>query len=257
MLLFFSLLSSTCFCNSNYISRLSNIALIYDEKYIEISSVMEQNGELLVVKSLIKDHDIVFDIGAHVGEWANYVKQYHKKAKLILFEPLPYLYKKLSKKFFTGNVFSFAVSNNNNIKSFTHYPKEPGLSSIYARQSVIQYLQSIPEIIQVKTITLDNFCRLKNIKHIDFLKIDTEGSEYDVLRGSLRLIKSGSIGLIQFEYGGTYIDADIKLKEVYDLLQTNGYLLYRITSRGLLPIPAWNQKLEDFQYANYLAVLSR
>jgi len=54
-----------------------------------------------------------------------------------------------------------------------------------------------------------------------FVKIDTEGFEFDVLKGlhdTLPHIKS-----IQFEYGGTFIDNNITLQQVIGYLKGNGF----------------------------------
>lgn len=46
---------------------------------------------------------------------------------------------------------------------------------------------------QVKTITLDNFCKNKNIKEIELLKIDTEGHEFKVLKSGKKILKKTKI----------------------------------------------------------------
>ena len=49
--------------------------------------------------------------------------------------------------------------------------------------------------------TLDLFCEREAIPNIDFLKIDTEGNELDVLEGAKKLLSGGKIKIIQFEFG--------------------------------------------------------
>jgi len=51
--------------------------------------------------------------------------------------------------------------------------------------------------LQVKSITLDNFCKNKNIKEIELLKIDTEGHEFHVLKGGKKILNRTKI--IQLE----------------------------------------------------------
>lgn len=52
---------------------------------------------------------------------------------------------------------------------------------------------------KVQTTTLDNFCKKREINFIDFLKIDVEGFELEVLRGAKQLLKQKKIKLIAFE----------------------------------------------------------
>ncbi len=60
-----------------------------------------------------------------------------------------------------------------------------------------------------------------NIKNIDFLKIDTEGYELKVLEGFGDFIEN--ISIIQFEYGGTFLDTNTKLIDVIKYLLEKGF----------------------------------
>ena len=103
-------------------------------------------------------------------------------------------------------------------------------------------------------MTLDSFCKQHKINHIDFLKIDTEGSELNVLKGAHTMLKNHNINVIQFEYGGTYPDANITLEQVYNFLAELEYDIYRIVNDGLIHVDSWHTQLENNQYSNYLAV---
>ena len=62
----------------------------------------------------------------------------------------------------------------------------------------------------IRTVrTGKSYITMKNIETIDFLKIDTEGDELNVLLGFEDFLPK--IGIIQFEYGGCFIDSDTKL----------------------------------------------
>lgn len=67
-----------------------------------------------------------------------------------------------------------------------------------------------------------------DIKNIDFLKIDTEGYELNVLKGFedyLDIVK-----IIQFEYGGTFKDSNTKLIDVINYLQQKGFYKFSYLS---------------------------
>ena len=51
--------------------------------------------------------------------------------------------------------------------------------------------------IEVETSTIDNICIRNNINKIDVLKIDTEGSELNVLRGATKMLKNTKIILVE------------------------------------------------------------
>ena len=52
---------------------------------------------------------------------------------------------------------------------------------------------------KVKTMTLDNFVKRKKINSIDILKIDIEGSEYELLKGAKNTLKRNKIKIILVE----------------------------------------------------------
>ena len=111
-----------------------------------------------------------------------------------------------------------------------------------------------PLLLTVQLETLDHFTSEHQIHQINFLKIDTEGNEMNVLLGAKDLLEKQAIDIIQFEYGGTYLDSKTTLHQVYSYLQSHGYTIYRIASFGLIEIPTWRQALENYAYSNYLAV---
>lgn len=61
-----------------------------------------------------------------------------------------------------------------------------------------QWMKSMETVAlrKVKTTTLDQFCKIHAPGHIDFLKLDTQGSELHILRSAEELLRSGKIGMI-------------------------------------------------------------
>lgn len=77
-----------------------------------------------------------------------------------------------------------------------------------------------------ESITVDSFCRANGIEKIDFVKMDVEGAEPDVLRGAREMIKKGSIAKIA---ACTYHNAEdeTKIRELlkaYDCQVTQGFM---------------------------------
>jgi hypothetical protein len=108
------------------------------------------------------------------------------------------------------------------------------------------------EEIQINTI--DNFCEENNLTQIDFLKLDIEGNEYRALEGALKMLKGNKIKYIQFEFGGTDIDAKVFFRDFYTLLSPQ-YQIFRILKNGLYPISEYQEIDEVFVTTNYFAQL--
>lgn|GEM_PF-999364 len=76
---------------------------------------------------------------------------------------------------------------------------------------------NLKETISVKTQTLSEFVSANHIAHIDFLKLDTQGTELDILKSGEQLLRSGKVNVICAEvaffpvYNGQAFFSDIDL----------------------------------------------
>ncbi len=220
---------------------------------------MKTNGECRVATYFINQGNNVFDVGANVGEWSKHVMSISSNLNIYAFEPIPGVFNQLKKNlpFEHISCFNLALSDKASKKTFVYYKKNnttSRLSGFFRRPIVEEKLSVAPTSIQVDTEPLDSFVSTKNIASIDFLKIDTEGAELSILQGARNLLKNNQIKIIQFEYGGTYLDANTTLQEVYSLLSSYGYSIFRIIPNGIIHIRQWRDKLENYRYSNYLAI---
>ncbi len=228
-------------------------------------SNIEIDGESQIIQYFINSNNVVFDVGANVGLWTQEVLKYHPDVTVHLFEPVTQVYhsllKNLSHSLETNQLFpnNVALSRNLGVQYFTFYEDNSTLSSFYRRNSNVERLVKVqpPTTLPVFTTTLDNYCKSKKITHIHFLKIDVEGGELDVLYSGKNLLERNSIDYIQFEYGGTYQDAGITLKQVFEFLTTFNYGIFKIQPQSLEYKAIFSMEDENYEYANYLAVSGR
>ena len=68
------------------------------------------------------------------------------------------------------------------------------------------------------------------------------------------MLAEGRIKTIQFEYGGCNIDARVFLKDLFDFFSHFSYEFHKIQPQALRPVERYDQRLEDFQYQNWLLV---
>jgi FkbM family methyltransferase len=238
-------------------SRLSEISVINFSPAIARAhhpcGGFDVTGELEVIQKLIKTDDVVVDIGANTGMWSQQVLNLHAPRRIIAFEPI----EECAKSIKTNScliVENQAISNVKGQLSFYKYPDENVLSSLYQRARVEKLLHILPEKIVVPVDTLNNYSKEHNLGFIHYLKIDVEGSEYDVFDGARDLLQLHQIAMIQFEYGSTYIDSKKTLKSIVQLLSEYNYVLFKILPNGLMHIPQWTSILEDYYQSNYLAI---
>lgn len=220
---------------------------------------MRTNGEHCILQHYIKPDTVVFDVGANVGEWSAGVLRQASNVQLYSFEPIPAVFNTLQKNVASHAVkfFNMAFSNTQGIQEFQYYVNHSVLSGLFERPILLTHVHETPQIIQVTTDTLDNFCNAHAVESIDFLKIDTEGAELAILQGSMELLQNQRVQYIQFEYGGCYFDARTTLQEAYRILTACNYDVYRIVPNGLIHITQWRDALENYRYSNYFAVAKR
>ena len=211
-----------------------------------------------IASTLSKQKSVsIFEVGANHGQFALEANQvFAGRAKIFSFEPFKETFSKLTRrtdKFEKIESYPFGLSNKNEELSIFYDTQGSGLASIYKRELEHHGIKmNLNEVAKFKT--LDQFCTEKNIQKIDFLKMDVEGHEIKVLEGAKKMLDSGKITFIQFEFGGCNIDSRTFFRDFYVLLKEK-YNLYRVLKDGIYPIKRYSEINEIFMNTNYFACL--
>ncbi|MCG9891441.1 MAG: FkbM family methyltransferase [Thermosynechococcaceae cyanobacterium MS004] len=89
---------------------------------------------------------------------------------------------------------------------------EPMCSSLYppneqfmARFDGLKEMAGLDFEVEIETTTLDQFCESESIEEIDFLQIDVQGADLDVLHGAIHLLSRSVLGIqIEVEFAELY-----------------------------------------------------
>ena len=143
-----------------------------------------------------KKIDMVFDVGAHRGEFTNLILKNFSINNMELFEPNPksfeYLKNKIKQEKIKVNKYALGEKEEEKKFKLMKESSSSTLSGInkntkyFKRKNFILNLGLSSEIfeeIKIKTYDGLKIIKEKKIDKIDLLKIDTEGHEYFVLRG--------------------------------------------------------------------------
>jgi FkbM family methyltransferase len=106
--------------------------------------------------------------------------------------------------------------------------------------------------VEVPGVSLDDYCAEHGVRRIDYLKIDVEGAELDVLQGARRLLAEQAVGLIQFEASPAPLAGQPGGRdEVFALLSAAGFRCHPIEASGAL---GGETRTARADRANYAAV---
>lgn len=237
-------------------SMLFVLASSYVKEYKNLNYDMTSNGELLMLTRLAKSPmTTVFDVGANIGDYSAACLEHMTGATIHGFEIAPPTFKRLSNNFDSNErikIHNVGLSDANGEVQVFYNAADDGSTSSIPHVSAI-YPDKY-EVITCPVMTGDDYCEHNKIETIDLLKIDVEGAEDRVLNGFSRMLKSGAISCVQFEYGLLNIYTKVLLIDFWRLFVAYGYELGAITPYGV-DFREYDPRLEDFQGCpNYLAV---
>tara|TARA_Y100001970_G_C14128105_1_gene800139 strand:+ start:411 stop:1133 length:723 start_codon:yes stop_codon:yes gene_type:complete len=196
-------------------------------------------------KKKLINFNCIFDIGAHKGETIKFFLKNFEFEKIYSFEPIPETFELLKKNI---NLLS-------NFKKKKIVLENSAVGSAETKISIKQMVESSSSTIRdinqnskyfnkkkkllyfskddffkkidVNQITLNKYTKINSIEKIDFLKIDTEGYELDVLIGLENKIEKVRFILFEHHYHDmirkNYTFSDIN----YFLLKNNFMQIYK------------------------------
>ena len=194
-------------------------------------------------KKKLKNINIFLDVGAHEGESIEIFVKNFTINKIYSFEPSPINFLKLKNKV---NLFS------KNFKDLEIYIENVGLGrekkKIYLKQLNESSSSTINQInknskyfkkkrfflnklhaknfyknIDIQIIRLDEYLNNNSIEYINFMKVDTEGYELDVLKGLGTKIHNVQYIMFEHHYHDMLIKT-YKFSDINELLVKNNFI---------------------------------
>jgi FkbM family methyltransferase len=203
-------------------------------------------------------HPVVFDIGAHRGEYSNLIMKLAPHASLYAFEPSPRTYKQLETQASQHGYRAINAGCDDQTRMATIYDVENGdekgslVASVYP-EAITAFWHSKPVALTVSMIKLDDFIREHGIASIQLLKIDTEGHELKVVDGLEASIRKDMIDVIQFEFTVMNVFSRSFCRDFF--VRLPHYDFYRMLPYGLVPMGPYSPIFcELFGYQNIVAI---
>jgi FkbM family methyltransferase len=167
---------------------------------------------------------IIFDVGANEGQTVHKMKKYFPIAYIHSFEPSNEIFKTLLheiQKYNSVEAWNFGLGAEAGNFNF-HENTLSSMSSFL--ESTQETWGSIKKVKPVEVKKLDHFVDEIKVSQIDILKIDTQGFEYEVLKGGENLLKNGRIKLIYLEVTMHSMYSELPpFSVILSLLEKNDY----------------------------------
>lgn len=234
---------------------LYKFAYYYTERYRGDNDVdTARNGESVLAKQVLPHCRIVFDVGSNCGQWAKMALSVNPALTLHCFEPNSSAFGILQTKLAFPNLHlnEIALGADNREQDFYIYEEAGGTNGFYYREDIDAFHEQHMKKQTYEVQSMDFYCQANGIDAIDFVKIDTEGYELEVLKGMSGLMSRSAVKRIQVEYGAAFIDAGTQLRDLFDFANRYQYSVFKLFSDGVRKAKKYSQSWENYQYSNWL-----
>jgi FkbM family methyltransferase len=191
------------------------------------------------------------DIGANQGDYSRMILA-ETSAQVVAFEPLAACQAALSALAddYSGRltIVPQAVGAQPGVMSI-HYGDKTELASLCEEASAIDYVAAVnTRVAPVTVTTLDEY--LGHVPQVDFVKIDTEGFEFEVLVGAQKLLEDRRPLFVQLEMNLHQLYRGHTLRSLGALLR--GYAPFQLLPRGMRRVSLDDPNANTFGYSNFV-----
>lgn len=201
-----------------------------------------ESAEINFVQKYLKQGMTALDIGAHHGLYTLLAsKRVGPSGKVFAFEPSPRERRQLVRNVrvnFCSNVHIEPCALGKETARDNLYIVEGGEDGCNSLRPPA--VQSETRPVQVEIVTLDAIASRLGMTKIDFIKLDVEGAELDVLKGALEVLQTNPRPVLLVEvYDIRTQPWGYKAREIVIFLDQLGYRWFELLSDGsILPIAA-------------------
>lgn len=103
---------------------------------------------------------------------------------------------------------------------------DPHLAHNYPALYCTRHVSSIA----VETMKLDDWAKTNNVPFIDYIKVDTQGTELEILKSSIDVLRNVRCLEVEVEFNPLYIEAPV-FSDVDMFLRAQGFVLWKLTNQ--------------------------
>lgn len=192
--------------------------------------------------------NLIFDVGANIGQSTLLFLKEFKDSYVYSFEPVGETYEqlKLNLNKNRSRVSLNKIALGSKIGS-VNIVLEGSSDMFYIKEETQIDTSMTQNFEHVEISTLDAFCLENDIHHINFLKIDTEGGDLDVLKGSVEMLKKQKIDFVQVEAGMSPLNKrHVAFELLKQYLESTEYYLFGVYEQ----VDEWITKKPNLRRTN-------
>lgn len=177
-------------------------------------NILKKSEKLSFIANYLPENPLIVEAGAYNGADSKRMSRFFPGATIHSFEPVPEIFAELCKKtagFSNINRHNIALASSNGTATFyvSEKPSWPGVpfqaGSLLAPKERLHHSPiTFPHTIEVPTITLDTWAEQNNIDHVDFIWLDTQGTELSILQASPKMLATIKVIFTEVEFIEAY-----------------------------------------------------
>lgn len=184
---------------------------------------------------------VLFDVGANIGLYTVPAgRKVGDAGRVVGFEAHPWIY-----GFLSGNVARNCGANVT-VENLAVGDSSGETSIAFNARNIGETRVALDDEagVRVRIVTLDDYCRQHAITRVDYVKIDVEGYEANVLRGARQLMADNDGIVIQTECEPAHLGRYGRPSEMAELLTDGGFRPHRVDWVDSTAVPLTT--LEDY-----------
>jgi FkbM family methyltransferase len=222
---------------------------------VNVGHELAQSGESWLVPRILEccPGARCADVGANVGGYTDLLLA-SGAGSIFAFEPVPPTFARLAER--TANLrevttLNVALGERSGAVDI-HVSTDESASTLASRDSSMAH-EGTEDVIAYKVpmMTLDAICFERELS-FDFVKIDVEGFELEVLRGATRTLRERPPAALQLEFNRHHQLRRHHIGDYFDALP--GYRLFRLAPRSLFPLNRDHYLSNIYTFQNVVAV---
>lgn len=180
----FLLPTGKCFIYDSYLGKFKvNIDTAYPIE-VEMATGSYDLKTSAVIQKFVSAEDTIIDIGANVGALTLLMASIAEQGQVIAIEPGPNTFARLKANLELNptlqnivDIYQLGIADAPGMLYWQEDANVPGNAGLFSHNGI-----------EVKVESLDHFIDQLSLKRLDFIKIDVEGMEYEVIKGGLASI---------------------------------------------------------------------